>query len=428
MNMSNKYKNTANNKNAEIKAQKQANKKPAIYDYPSTQQLAASIMMKIQKLPHSLFKKDLEYWSLARAQAMSVNMPRRWQLQELYIDAMNDLHLFGIINKRILKISNKKIKICNKAGEEVPEALEFINKSWFRKFIKYSMESIFYGYSLVEFEFEKKIVKKCWVVDRRYVVPEFEMFLTNPGNYEGFVYTKEPYDSIAIGIGDSHDYGLLMKLSIYALLKKNAIGNWSEFAEIFGMPMRYASTPTSDPRVRRDLEDMLDQMGSAAWALFPQGTEIKFAETSKTDAFNIYNQLIERMNSEMSKCVLGQTMTTDNGSSRSQAEVHEHTEDEITEDDKAFIKNVINDQLFPLLIKNGYPLQDLIFDFNDAEQIDLEKKSKIDESISRMGFKPTKEYLEKTYSIELEEPIEQAIPALPTTPTPNIDPKLNPKR
>ena len=59
-----------------------------------------------------------------------------------------------------------------------------------------------------------------------------------------------------------------------------------------------------------------------SWGLFPEGTEIEIKETTRGDAFNVYDKRIDRANSEISKGVLNQTMTIDSGSSLSQSEVH----------------------------------------------------------------------------------------------------------
>lgn len=73
---------------------------------------------------------------------------------------------------------------------------------------------------------------------------------------------------------------------------------------------------------RSRIESMLENMGAAAWGLFPDGTDIDIKESSRGDAFNVYDRRIDRANSEMSKGLLNQTMTIDNGSSLSQSEVH----------------------------------------------------------------------------------------------------------
>ncbi len=392
--------------------------KPASYDdklnKTTRENLVTSIAMSLQRFPNSLFAKDLSTWATARMQALQVYQPKRYLLQEVYVDAMLDLVLSGIIEKRILKITKRNIKICDTKGEPNEEATKLLRKSWVRKFLRLALESRFYGHSLIEFVFDdKRQIKDVQLIDRRFVAPEFNLFLINPMDFEGYDYTMPPFNQMCIGVGEKADLGLLLKLSLYQFIKKNAIGNWSEFAEIFGMPLRYANTPTLDSSIRRDVEDMLQNMGSATWGVFPLGTEIKFQETTKTDSFKVYDELINRINKEMAIAVLGQTMTTEDGSSRSQAEVHERSEDDITSDDALFILNIIQDKLLPFLNLNGYKIsEDLEAHWDEVKEVNLIERSAIDLAITQMGFKPTKQYMEETYGITLDE-IQEAQPDNP---------------
>jgi hypothetical protein len=62
-------------------------------------------------------------------------------------------------------------------------------------------------------------------------------------------------------------------------------------------------------------------------------------------------------------------MTTDNGSSRSQAEVHERVSEHRMLELKMLVEFTINYKLLPLLIANGYPLTGLSFQWDNASNI-----------------------------------------------------------
>ena len=100
---------------------------------------------------------------------------------------------------------------------------------------------------------------------------------------------------------------------------------------------------------------MLSSMGAAAWGLFPEGTEIDIKETTRGDAFNVYDKRVDRANSEISKGLLNQTMTIDNGSSLSQSEVHLEVFENVIDSDADLVKDIVNDQLIPRMIKHGFP-------------------------------------------------------------------------
>lgn len=397
--------------------------------------LVNSIALKLQKMPHSLFRKDLDYWAAARALALNPQLPRRWTLIEMYMDTMMDLHLSGILEKRVLKVSNKKIKVTEN-GEKNDAATDLLRKEWFKDFTKESMYSKAWGYSPIEFAGDDAIVSAT-ILDRRFVLPEWGIFITDIGEMQGYDYTQPPFDTCFLFIGKSNDLGLLLKLSLYATLKKNAIGNWSEFMEIFGIPLRYAETPSVDKNVRQNIEDMLDQMGGSAWAVVPQGTNLKVQEGAKTDAFKVFDAFIDRINSEMSIAVLGQTMTTTDGSSKAQGEVHERTEAEITMDDEEFMLSQYNDKLLPFLIKRGgvYSIlkPTMKIEWEEGEGMNLKDRADIDLKITQMGKSLSDDYVTETYGVELEEqeePTEQE-PILeedPSNPKRPNNPKAKPKK
>jgi len=60
---------------------------------------------------------------------------------------------------------------------------------------------------------------------------------------------------------------------------------------------------------------MLDQMGSNAFAVLDLEDTIEYIKDGQQDAYGVYDKLIERVNSEISKLILGSTMVMDDGSS-----------------------------------------------------------------------------------------------------------------
>ena len=141
---------------------------------------------------------------------------------------------------------------------------------------------------------------------------------------------------------------------------------WDQFGEIFGMPIRIAKSTTRDPKDRNQIENMLSSMGAAAWGLFPEGTEIDIKETTRGDAFNVYDKRVDRANSEISKGLLNQTRTIDNGSSLSQSEVHLEVFENVIDSDADLVKDIVNDQLIPRMIKHGFPLKGLYYVYDES--------------------------------------------------------------
>ena len=95
-------------------------------------------------------------------------------------------------------------------------------------------------------------------------------------------------------------------------------------------------------------------------------TEIQFVESGKGDAFNVYDRRIDRANSEMSKLVIGRTMTIEDGSSLSQSQTHLQVFMNLVESDRDFLRDIVNNLLIPLMILHGFPVKGLRFEWDDA--------------------------------------------------------------
>lgn len=85
-------------------------------------------------------------------------------------------------------------------------------------------------------------------------------------------------------------------------------------------------------------------IGADFGAVIPEGATIEIIE-SKTSSENTdaYQKMATWIDKQISKLVLGQTMTTDDGSSRAQGEIHEEVRQDIAQSGRAalFPRNTI---------------------------------------------------------------------------------------
>lgn len=353
----------------------------------SVQARAKSLIVELVRNSQMLTKKDLARWRRAWQAALTIDNPKRFDLYDIYDDNMADLHLLGAIRNRKLKVIGKPFKIVDKkSGKENPELTALFRKRWFKRFMSLSLDSIFYGHSLIQLgdlimTDEGPAFADVKLVPRRHVCPEYGTLLKNISDEakKGIDYRKMFPDWAIEVCDDSEDLGLLNPLSTQCIPKRNALAFWDSFAEIFGMPIRIGKTVSRDQKDIDKTAAMLEKMGSAAYGVFPEGTEIEIVESSKGDSFNVYDKRIERANSEVSKAILGVTMTMDNGSSKSQAVVHENVTDEIAKADADFLADLVNDRLKPVLNRHGFKLENFRFEWDESyeysptEMLEVEK-------------------------------------------------------
>ena len=109
---------------------------------------------------------------------------------------------------------------------------------------------------------------------------------------------------------------------------------------------------------------MLIEAGASQTAVMPLDTELEFIESTRGDAYNVYNQRVDRANSELSKLIIGQTMTIEDGSSLSQSQTHLQVFQNLVEADADMLRDVINNQLLPRMVAHGFPLKGCRFDWD----------------------------------------------------------------
>ena len=103
-----------------------------------------------------------------------------------------------------------------------------------------------------------------------------------------------------------------------------------------------------------------ESQGGGSIYFCPEGSSLDFVESgNKTGSSELYASLVDRCNAEMSKAILGNTLTTEASETGTQAlgTVHNKAEQELIEQDALFILNLLNydmtDQFAALGVNTG---------------------------------------------------------------------------
>ena len=126
------------------------------------------------------------------------------------------------------------------------------------------------------------------------------------------------------------------------LLKSYTMKDWAAFLEVHGMPLRLGKYgQASSPQDRAILLKAVRNLGSDAAAIIPDGMSIDFVEVKgfSEKPFEVFAKYID---ASVAKVVVGQTMTTDDGSSLGQAAIHDKVRIDIKEDDAVEIAKTLN--------------------------------------------------------------------------------------
>lgn len=153
--------------------------------------------------------------------------------------------------------------------------------------------------------------------------------------------------------------GALARLASVAYMCKSfGLSDWMAYAEVFGIPMRIGRyhASASEPEIAT-LRRAVASLGSDAAAVMPEKMMIEFLERkggAGSDQF--FEKLAEFFDKQISKGVLGQTMTSDDGSSQAQANVHDGVRSDIADDDGVQLSHTLNRCLVePYIILNHGP-------------------------------------------------------------------------
>jgi len=147
--------------------------------------------------------------------------------------------------------------------------------------------------------------------------------------------------------------GSLLRPLAFWWAASNFSAEWFlNFAQIFGQPFRWANYDRTDPDAAPALAAMMESMGSSAYGIGPEGTTIEFHDAGKGGSDNPQIAILDRADRACDILLLGQTLTTDVGSSgsRSLGEVHNSIRADIVDAAAGWLAEILNEQLIPALV------------------------------------------------------------------------------
>ncbi len=319
--------------------------------------------------------QDIGSWRNALRAAEASN-PRRVELYDLYDDILLDGHLDSVIDKRIMAVTNAEWQFV-KDGKIITKVNDLVDTLAFEELLQGIMSSRFWGYAMMEFAFNKQGRFTLYDVPKKHMRPHTGIVSFEQTGDSGLNIREGIYLNTVMEVGKPKDLGKLLKAAQYAIYKRGSFGDWSQFAELFGMPFRVGTYDGFDESQRIQLETALEKMGGAAYVVKPNGSTIEFLENKTNSDGRLYDLLKDACNKEMSKVILGQTMTTESGSSRSQGEVHKEVEESINLADRIFVRRLLNTRFIEILQANGIDTQGGWFSIKGEGEEHLTKEQRL---------------------------------------------------
>lgn len=326
--------------------------------------------------PPRRFGIDISDYMAAVRGAEAVDMPSRTRLYDLYADILMDTHLSSVIDKRINSVLSTDIEFRRKDNKPDDIINEQIRSPWFSRLVRDILMARFWGFTLCQFYRDGEWVDYN-LIPRKHACPVRRIIKRYQSDVSGIPW--EDYDNFLFA-GDPQDLGLLAKAAPWVIYKRNTTGDWSQFSEVFGMPIQEYTYDSDDDESRKRAIADASAIGSLATFIHGRDTSLNLLEAgNKTGSADVYERLIERCNSEISKLILGNTLTTEASDTGTQAlgTVHKKGEEAIIQSDRNYLLDVLNYNLTDILADLGFNVAGGSFYFPERKVLDDTVKANI---------------------------------------------------
>ncbi len=198
--------------------------------------------------------------------------------------------------------------------------------------------------------------------------------------------------------------GVLRVCAWMYLFKNYDVKDWIAFCEVFGMPLRLGKySASASEEDKHALFKALIKIGTDAAGIIPDTTMIEFIESMKATSVDVYERLARYCDEQVSKAILGQTLTSDSGGgSYAQSKTHNEVRHDLTVADcKALAATLRRDLIRPLVLFNfGEDRRVPSIRFDCEEAGDQKENAEVLKTlVNDIGLPVSKAHLYKKFSI-----------------------------
>jgi phage gp29-like protein len=331
-----------------------------------------------------------------------------------------DAHLACILQTRKVAVQGMKYRIQPYSNSSVDrEIADFVRAVWatldFDQLVINVLDALGKGYSVHEIMWEARAGQVVlenieWINPKRISFTQGEkpcLIEAQSGTIIEPPLWKLIFHRCTLRSGSVVRAGLLRTVAWVYLFKNYALKDWNVFNEVFGIPMRLGKYDASaSPEDREALRRGIASLGSDAAAIISKNTEIEFVEAQGRGGGqeNPFMAMAEFCNREMSKAILGQTLTTDVSQATgtySAAKVHHQVRRDIIQSDADSLASTLRGHLIkPLVGFNfGWDRNLPYLHFYFEEDVDLKALSETYRNLTDMGVCIPHDHLAEVFGL-----------------------------
>lgn len=332
---------------------------------------------------------------------------------EIYRDLLYDSHVWACVDSRKSGVLSKEWRL--KKDTASPAVILFVEELLktidIHTLLSDILDSNLFGYQPIEV---------YWTIKNNYYIPE--KIVSKPPEWfcfdtDGYLKFKTLGNIQGVPVPDKkilvprnrpsflNPYGesILARCFWSVAFKRGGMGFWVAFTEKYGMPHYIGKYRRgTDEKEKITLFNALNSMVQDAVAVFADDIQIEIKESSgKAASVQIYDKLIDRCNADISKAILGQTLTTEMGSkagSYAASKTHNEIRKDIVDADKRLCETTINNLIRWACELNFNDDKAPVFEIYEEDEINLTQVER-DKTLTETGVKFTKNYYMKTYNL-----------------------------
>lgn len=332
-----------------------------------------------------LFYFDIQKYINAINSAKAVDFSFRSRLYDMYESALMDLHLAGVLAKRLKGVTKVPIEFSR---DGVPD--EEINRQLASPWMKQLREEIilaqFWGFSLLQFYTDDEGDIRFYSVPRKHYDPVNQVLLRHQTDSNGTPISEFPN---MLFVGGERDLGILAQILVAVLYKRNNYADWAKYCELYAIPIQEYTYNAGDEETRRQLLLDARQRGNNAVYIHPAESNFQFVESNaKSGTSELFKDFTDYWDNQIAVRVLGNTLTTSASSTGTQAlgTVHKAVEEELNEDDCNTVLDVLNYYMLPIFESLGFNVSGGKFVSAKRKEVDTARQADIYLKMQQLGL------------------------------------------
>lgn len=356
-----------------------------------------------------------------------------------------DLHYRSVLGTRKSQVISLESQILpsddSDKAQEIAESIrrDIIQAPWFEDMKMDLLDALGKGFSVCEIIWGVR--KGRWVpLDVKHKDPRFfeydretmsHIVLNKGGEQIELTKNKFIIHEPKLKSGFNLKNGLALPCAYYLLIKSYDVAGWAAFAQVYGYPLRIGrygrGASDNDKKV---LRQAIASLGKDAGAIIPDSMNIEIVNgmTGSSGNIDLYEHLADWVDKQVSKGVLGQTMSTDAEGGQYKGDLHNEIRLEIKRADaRQLASTIFRDLVIPYINFNFGELDEYPeFRIVVPEPEDIPAIVNAVTSLVPLGFKVKADDLYGKLGLTKPEESDDVLqPAAAPSPFPDLNTELN---